>query len=1327
MKKTTFQRALAALLAAVMLMSLISVPVFAEETGNTNIDIDYSFSTSIKYQTEYRIHNRYTTIYNTFNTPEQKTKWQKFTAGVGTAKGIVGTTGNLAVNLYTQIVGWNDDTKQWYEKVGETALNLACSYFGIQLPGPSESEKTIEAVGKMIDGVHDHLNEMENNIITELSDVVRDSDTELAKFIQDTATEAEWRTYLNAFYGVGSNFNYDAFRTNLYKEINALNTAYDDYDKAVLSGDNELISERKMLIKDKYDSLYNTLTYAISGGNYNPIDEMRSKMTIGFSTKVNDEDTICSLPRILYAYKVVSASNEGLADTAIAESCVGFALDIYNTYLLAEQCLNACYAYQLNEMQQNGKHSYTVSFNSSNHLISDSDIQAGIKTSVETQTDVTNKLVSDIAFLLNLESSYTYELGDRSEIYTIPYIEQVSTGDFSAENYPPHYGSFTDEYWCRINNDVSTGDIIYMNLMPEMFREMFKEGTFTFGIQQFDAEGKEIPALSTVTNTGVVNVIGNVGEKLTVTMYYNGVECYHLDFDIAERKYSGGMGIEDCPYLISNKKDFISGKTELEQIVDEDDGACFKLIEDIDFEGATLSPLGTLTGVFDGNGYAIYGFKMSVTSNAGLFEEVAANAQVKNLTIGGTSDSGEYLATIAAGPNYNTELIAGGICAVNHGTIENCTVSQVDIYAGRNINQTFDCKLFSFAGGIVGRNYNTIQNCLVQKSAVRASSETPQDNSPAKCYAYSGGIVGSNDGTVTNCSSLNNQIKCYTYSKGLLWTIGEAQTYCAGLVAKNNQKISNCYIYNNQLTATAHGDGELGSDIEKEAPYFAIPNDTESNNVEENVATTYVLSSISVTTDIGTTENPIVGAPPSKTHYYVGETLNLDGLIVRDNNGNEVNGYTVSGFESDQTGEQTLTVTYATGYGTTLSDTFTVTVDEVQAEDLVLFSKPSKTTYNINDTELDLNGLMLLVKYNNGTSKVLSDDEAKEYIEPFDFSNVGKATVTFAYEGLTATVEMDVICTHDNTVSIGSTDATCNQVGYTDGLYCNDCQTYVSGHEEIPTLNQHPFGNWTPYNDTQHSRSCACGETEYADHTWNEGTVTVEPTYSTAGELTKACLDCGTTQTQEIPPLEIPANAPRLTVETKNTTAGRSVTVQINLQNNPGIAGMVLTVKYNTDVMTLTEVTNGSIFNEITNAKNIVLNSAGNSTKNGTLVTLTFDVNEDAPLGNYTIEALVRECSNTDLDAVGVVSVSGTLSVIDFIYGDADGNGVVNLNDAVLIRNYLAHYDYDTGSSTVTVSDGADADGNGTVNLNDAVLLNNYLAHFDYDTGESSVVLGPRG
>lgn len=38
---------------------------------------------------------------------------------------------------------------------------------------------------------------------------------------------------------------------------------------------------------------------------------------------------------------------------------------------------------------------------------------------------------------------------------------------------------------------------------------------------------------------------------------------------------------------------------------------------------------------------------------------------------------------------------------------------------------------------------------------------------------------------------------------------------------------------------------------------------------------------------------------------------------------------------------------------------------------------------------------------------------------------------------------------HVNTEEIAGTAATCTAVGYTDGVFCNDCHTWVSGHEEI--------------------------------------------------------------------------------------------------------------------------------------------------------------------------------------------------------------------------------------------------------------------------------------
>ncbi len=44
---------------------------------------------------------------------------------------------------------------------------------------------------------------------------------------------------------------------------------------------------------------------------------------------------------------------------------------------------------------------------------------------------------------------------------------------------------------------------------------------------------------------------------------------------------------------------------------------------------------------------------------------------------------------------------------------------------------------------------------------------------------------------------------------------------------------------------------------------------------------------------------------------------------------------------------------------------------------------------------------------------------------------------------------------HINTIDVAEIEATCTAVGYTEGVYCEDCAKYISGHEEIPATN-HP-------------------------------------------------------------------------------------------------------------------------------------------------------------------------------------------------------------------------------------------------------------------------------
>ena len=75
-------------------------------------------------------------------------------------------------------------------------------------------------------------------------------------------------------------------------------------------------------------------------------------------------------------------------------------------------------------------------------------------------------------------------------------------------------------------------------------------------------------------------------------------------------------------------------------------------------------------------------------------------------------------------------------------------------------------------------------------------------------------------------------------------------------------------------------------------------------------------------------------------------------------------------------------------------------------------------------------------------------------------------------------------------------------------------------------------------------------------------------------------------------------------------------------------------------------------------------------------------------------------------------------------YGDANGDGAVNGQDLLLLRKYLANYDYAADISHIEIEAGADANGDGYTDGRDLLLLRKYLANFDYTGGTSTVVLG---
>lgn len=200
-------------------------------------------------------------------------------------------------------------------------------------------------------------------------------------------------------------------------------------------------------------------------------------------------------------------------------------------------------------------------------------------------------------------------------------------------------------------------------------------------------------------------------------------------------------------------------------------------------------------------------------------------------------------------------------------------------------------------------------------------------------------------------------------------------------------------------------------------------------------------------------------------------------------------------------------------------------------------------------------------------------------------------------------------------------------------------------------------------------------------------------------------------------------------ISVDNTTTvqqGNTIHVNLNIVNNPGFSALNLAFAYDTRYFTLIAVENKMSSMVMTSGTSYVWDSVDDYLENGEIAALIFEVNENAPIGEYGIEVQFLGASNSDLDNVEMSVAGGTLKVTSLIYGDANGDGLITTIDLTMIRKYLADLDPISGISSIEVQNGADVNGDGSIGTIDLAMIRKYLASIDPITGESSVVLGPR-
>lgn len=121
-------------------------------------------------------------------------------------------------------------------------------------------------------------------------------------------------------------------------------------------------------------------------------------------------------------------------------------------------------------------------------------------------------------------------------------------------------------------------------------------------------------------------------------------------------------------------------------------------------------------------------------------------------------------------------------------------------------------------------------------------------------------------------------------------------------------------------------------------------------------------------------------------------------------------------------------------------------------------------------------------------------------------------------------------------------------------------------------------------------------------------------------------------------------NVPAVTAQSVAAKPGESVTVKLILSDNPGVSGLVLTLKYDANALTQATVANGALFENMESGLNLVFTSSSDVTADGILATITFTVSENA-VGSYPVSIIIRETSNSNFEDVDFAAVSGAVNV----------------------------------------------------------------------------------
>lgn len=295
------------------------------------------------------------------------------------------------------------------------------------------------------------------------------------------------------------------------------------------------------------------------------------------------------------------------------------------------------------------------------------------------------------------------------------------------------------------------------------------------------------------------------------TVYLSGYTSERMGYMFGGWLFNGGDAGNEFQYypttnitLIANwipKMEgytYISTAAQLAAIADRLDGKYF-LENDINLGGAEWTPIGTkeapFTGVFEGNGFKIYGFKITKAAPyVGLFgyigqapsgETYVQNLEVANVSISFTAQE--------------IDVYAGAFAGYNAGIVKNVSVSSATVAI--TMKGAVTPKFYNaYVGGFAGVNKGTLWGTNSASATVSALTNNAYLN------LYAGGFAGINEGTITPGSSATGSVSAVITN-----SINFGDSYAAAFAAinKSGAAINKATVYGNYSNFKSENQGGL--------------------------------------------------------------------------------------------------------------------------------------------------------------------------------------------------------------------------------------------------------------------------------------------------------------------------------------------------------------------------------------------------------------------------------------------------------------------------------------------------------------------------------------